>query len=89
MGLNIKNPRVEDNIRRLAERTGSSLTDAIDHAVVSELQRLDEEARTRSAAVPLKDRLQPLLDDLAKTRLDWRGSREIMEEVDDENGLPK
>jgi antitoxin VapB len=40
MGVLIKNPATEAKIRRLAARTGESLTEAIDHAVGERLERL-------------------------------------------------
>jgi antitoxin VapB len=40
MGVFIKNPATEAKIRRLAARTGESLTEAIDHAVDERLERL-------------------------------------------------
>ena len=50
MGLNIKNPNVEANIRKLAERTGESLTDAVANAVREKLARVeDAAARNRPA----------------------------------------
>ena len=89
MGLNIKSPRVEANIRKLAERTGASLTEAVDKAVTEQLRRLDETSGKEESAPPLLERLQPLLDELAAKRIDHRGSHEIMEELYDEHGLPK
>jgi len=89
MGLNIKNPRVEANIRKLAERMGVGLTDAIDHVVLEELRKLDREERRKEPVPPLVERLQPLLDQLAAERIDWRDSKEIMDEFYDEHGLPK
>ena len=40
MGVIIKNPATEAKIRKLAERTGESLTDAVDQAVGERLERL-------------------------------------------------
>ena len=89
MGLNIKNPRVEGNIRKLAERTGGSLTDAVDRAVIAELRKLDDKEQQGKTLPPLLERLQPLLDQFAAQRIDWRSSKEIMDEFYDEYGLPK
>ncbi len=89
MGLNIKNPRVEGNIRKLAERTGGSLTDAVDRAVIAELRKLDDKEREDKTLPPLLERLQPILDQFAAQRTDWRSSKEIMDELYDEYGLPK
>lgn len=89
MGLNIKNPRVEGNIRKLAERMGVGLTDAVDRAVIEELRKLDREERKDKAVPPLLEQLQPLLDELAAQRIDWRDSKEIADEFYDEHGLPR
>jgi antitoxin VapB len=40
MGIIIKNGQAEAKIRRLAKRTGESLTAAVEHAVDERLQRL-------------------------------------------------
>jgi len=40
MGVIIKNPATEAKIRKLAARTGESLTNAIDQAVEERLERL-------------------------------------------------
>lgn len=40
MGVIIKNPATEAKIRKLAARTGESLTDAVDQAVGERLERL-------------------------------------------------
>ena len=40
MGIIIKNGQAEAKIRRLAKRTGKSLTAAVEHAVDERLQRL-------------------------------------------------
>ena len=89
MGLNIKNPRVEGNIRKLAQRTGGSLTDAVDRAVIAELRKLDDKEREGKTLLPLLEQLQPILDQFAAQRTDWRSSKEIMDEFYDEHGLPK
>jgi antitoxin VapB len=40
VGVIVKNPATEAKIRKLAARTGESLTEAIDHAVEERLERL-------------------------------------------------
>jgi antitoxin VapB len=45
MGVIIKNPATEAKIRKLAARTGESLTDAIDQAVEERLERLGQAKR--------------------------------------------
>lgn len=45
MGIIVKNPDTERKIRKLAARTGESLTAAIDHAVEERLERLGPSKR--------------------------------------------
>jgi antitoxin VapB len=45
MGVIVKNPATEAKIRKLAARTGESLTEAIDHAVEERLERLEPPKR--------------------------------------------
>jgi antitoxin VapB len=90
MGLNIKKPSTEAAIRELAARTGESLTDAVETAVLEKLNQL------RSAAQPdtlkaMLARLRPLQDALQAKQLDPNDNRtgaEIAEDLYDENGLP-
>ncbi len=89
MGLNIKSPRVEANIRKLAQRTGASLTEAVDKAVLEQLRRMEDAEQNLGPQVPLAKRLQPLLDELAEKRVDRRKPSAIMDEFYDENGLPQ
>jgi antitoxin VapB len=94
MGLNIKNPDVESNIRKLAEHTGESLTDAIDNAVKERLARLEEEAARNRPAQTVEEflaRIKPIQDAFAAARIasgDTRTSKELMDELYDEDGLP-
>jgi len=93
MGLNIKKPETEANIRKLAARTGESLTDAIDHAVSEKLARLEAEAATKApkTAEQLLKKLRPLQEAVAaerRARGDTRTSKELMDELYDEHGLP-
>jgi antitoxin VapB len=91
MGLNIKNTQTEANIRDLAARTGTSLTEAIDAAVREKLNRLDAKARPIAPEPPLLDRLQALLDSVAAergARDDTRTSQQLLDELYDEHGLP-
>lgn len=90
MGLNIKNPTTEANIRALAARTGESLTDAIDAAVREKLDRL-KAVENEQSEQPLLERLRPLLDAIAAERSakgDTRTSKELLDELYDEHGLP-
>ena len=95
MGLNIKNPDVESNIRKLAERTGETLTDAIDNAVRERLARLEDEAAKNRPAQTVEEflaRIKPLQDAVADARRksgDSRSVQELMDDLYDENGLPR
>jgi len=96
MGLNIKNPGVEADIRKLAAHTGESLTDAIANAVREKLTRVEEEAARSRPAQTVEEflaRIKPLQDEIAeyKRKHGIAGNlREIADEEDyDENGLPR
>lgn len=41
MAFHVSSERVDQNVRRLAELTGQTITDAIDSAVVEKLRRLE------------------------------------------------
>jgi antitoxin VapB len=91
MGLNIKKPSAEAAIRELAARTGESLTDAVETAVLEKLSHL------RSAAQPdtldaMMGRLRPLQEALKAKQIDpgdFRTGAELAEDLYDEHGLPK
>lgn len=99
MGLNIKNPAVETNIRKLAERTGESLTDAIDHAVREKLARLeDESAMSRqpqtleevlAAIKPMQDEAEAYRRAQGDTRTFEQFMKDFDDEMYDENGIPR
>jgi antitoxin VapB len=91
MGLNIKNASTEAAIRELAERTGQSLTGAVETAVLEKLSLLKSRAAPDTVA-SMMDRLRPLQEALAAKRLDpddKRSAREWIEDLYDEHGLPK
>jgi antitoxin VapB len=50
MALNIKSPEAEKDVRRLAELTGESLTEAMHKAVRERLERLSSEEAALKAA---------------------------------------
>ena len=62
MGISIKNPKLEQDIRILAARTGQSLTDAVATAVHEKLSRTppSEEEKARRMRV-----LRQIQEDLA------------------------
>ncbi|HUN13199.1 MAG TPA: type II toxin-antitoxin system VapB family antitoxin [Rhabdaerophilum sp.] len=53
MGMNIKNPRVEQLAKKLAEETGQNITAAVEQALQNELSRLrrNDDFETRKARV--------------------------------------
>lgn len=67
MALSIKNPEAEELVRRLAAKTGESITEAIHRSVEERLQRIEgrhrpfgladqlDEIAKRCAALPVTD----------------------------------
>jgi len=91
LGLNIKKTELEAEIRELAKRTGQSLTDAIQGAVREKLGRLDQGTRKQTLEEYLAA-IRPLQDALKAQQIDpndRRTSRELLDELYDEHGLPK
>lgn len=58
LGILIKRPETEEKIRELADRTGMTITDAVDQAVAEQLARLGPRKGTGRVNW---DRLQTLL----------------------------
>lgn len=90
MGLNIKNPEAEAAVRELAARTGEGLTEAIESAVREKLARLED--RRALGPEDFLAAVRPLQAAIAEERAakrDTRASRELMDELYDEHGLPK
>ena len=65
VGILIKRPETEEKIRQLAERTGETITDAVDRAVDERLARVA--GSTRSGRVDW-DRLEELISKVRSTR---------------------
>lgn len=86
MGLNIKNQRVHDLAREVAQRTGTTQTSAIEEALQRRLEGLraadDDEARRR--------RLLRLMDEIESDTTDADRARttQVQEELYDDRGLP-
>ena len=99
MGLNIKNPGVESDIRKLAAHTGESLTDAVANAVREKLTRVEEESARNAPAKTLEElleRIRPMQDEFEDYRRrtgDMRSAEQIMKDFDeefyDDIGAPK
>jgi antitoxin VapB len=88
MGMNIKDPLVHAMARELAERRGTSVTDAVRQALRAELDRCLTAAPGQEEVV----RRQELLHLLSRCRdLPWpdqRSGEELQAELYDDTGLP-
>jgi antitoxin VapB len=84
--LNIKDAETIRLARELAEATGQPITQAIRAALERELQRREEEVQETIRRV--NEIVVEFKRDLPE---EWRGrtSREIMDSIYDEGGLPK
>lgn len=85
MGVIIKNRTTEAKIRKLAARTGESLTEAIDHAVAERLERLGPSKRKGRVNRKRLAELLAYFDSLPKIN-EHLTDEEIIGY--DENGLP-
>ena len=85
MGIIVKNPDTERKIRKLAARTGESLTAAIDHAVEERLERLGPPKRNGRVDRKRLAKVLAYFDSLPKIN-EHLSDDEIMGY--DENGLP-
>jgi antitoxin VapB len=85
MGIIVKNPDTERKIRKLAARTGESLTAAIDHAVEERLERLGPPKRKGRVDRKRLAKVLAYFDSLPKIN-EHLSDDEIMGY--DENGLP-
>ena len=83
MALSIKNERTETLARQLAEATGESLTEAIQHSLEERLANINQQQR-RTANFPAIMEILRRID--ALPTIDSRSPDEILSY--DENGLP-
>lgn len=87
MSLNIKNEKVHDLVRQLAELTGQSQTSAVEDAV---RRRLDEvrgmEERRRAERIAAIDRI---VNEVRALPVVGPTYDEIMDDMYDEMGLPR
>ncbi|QOK22821.1 type II toxin-antitoxin system VapB family antitoxin [Janibacter indicus] len=86
MGLNIKNQRVHDLAREVAQRTGTTQTSAIEEA----LQRRLEALRAADGDEARRRRLLRLMDEIESDTTDADRARtaQVQEELYDDRGLP-
>jgi antitoxin VapB len=84
--LNIKDPDTVRLARELAEATGQPITQAIRQALESELRRREEEVD--ATVTRLRDIAHEFRDGIPE---EWRDktSREWMDDIYDEDGLPR
>lgn len=85
MALSIKDPETDELARRLADRTGESLTDAVKQALRERLQR---ELRS-DADAGLSDRLLEIGSRCAEQMAEPYHSSDHAELLYDESGLPR
>jgi antitoxin VapB len=91
MGLNIKNDRITALVRELAQRTGLTLTGAIEDAVRSRLAELDNQPHGGSRDFSTREaRARKLLEELRRSISPTELSQLKSAEVDlyDDDGLP-
>ena len=85
MTLSIRNPSVERRAREMAARTGKSITAIVDEALREYAARRPADDKTRRFR-----ELDALLTEFdARPPVDPRSAKEIMDDLYDENGLPK
>ena len=83
--LNIKDGETVRLARQLADATGQPITQAIKQALERELRHRENELQAKIAAI------NAIVDEFQKDMPEeWRGktSKEIMDEMYDEDGLP-
>ena len=88
MPLNIKNAETHAAARKLAKLTGLTISDAVDQAIREKLRRIEEQRdadweRTLAAIREIQDRVA------SAPVYDPRTPQEIMDDMYDDDGLPK
>lgn len=88
MALHIRSDQVDTLARKVAEKTGETLTKAIEIALAERLARLESVDRNAEEAM-LRDILEIASRMSPEFRNDKRTSREMIDELYDEDGLPR
>jgi len=88
MALHIRSDHVDALARKVAEKTGETLTDAIKTALAERLERLESRDRNAEEAV-VRDILEIASRMSPEFRNDKRTSREMIDELYDEDGLSR
>jgi antitoxin VapB len=87
MALHIRSDHVDTLARKVAEKTGETITDAIGNALAEKLQRLEKD--NEAAFEALKRDIDEIVSRMSpEFRNDKRTWREIEDEMYDEDGLP-
>ncbi|MDB5431054.1 MAG: hypothetical protein JWP35_2170 [Caulobacter sp.] len=86
MGISIKRAETEANARKLALRTGESLTEAIDIAIAERLERVKPTEEEMARFEKQKQELFAWLDSLGPGN--GKSREEIEAEMYDEHGSP-
>ena len=87
MALHIRSSRVDKLARKVSERTGETLTEAIAKALSERLDRL--EAADRSSEQAMVDKLMEISNRVAQLLKTDKSSTELLDELYDEHGLPR
>jgi antitoxin VapB len=87
MALHINNPATDKLARELAEETGESLTVAVNKALKERLERVG--GRKREDREEFVAKLLAIAQQAKGLRKLKKSSRELIEELYDEDGLPR
>jgi antitoxin VapB len=85
MSLNLKNAKAERLARELARRTGESLTLAVTVALEERLERQKKVPQSLSRL----ERMRKIVERTAPLMKNMPPSKELFDELYDEDGLPK
>lgn len=86
MALHIRSDHVDTLARKVAEKTGETITDAIGNALAERLARL-EAGRSTNEDTMVED-LLAIAARATGLRNEKKSARELIEELYDEDGLP-
>ena len=88
MALHITDPKTDKLARKVAKRAGETLTDAIHRSLAERLERLESREKEAEDA-----KVKALLAIAAQASPELRGekktARELIDELYDEDGLPR
>lgn len=87
MALHINDPETDRLARDLARETGKSLTVAVNKALKERLGRVD--ARSKAGKEKFIAKLTAIAKEAKGLRRQRKTSRELIEDIYDEHGLPR